>query len=175
MPTCSASVGPAAAVTVLIVRGVQVSLPPAARFRIFTGSAIAVALAFAATAAVAVLTGDMGSQGSRLLLIAVGVLALFGTFEVWVDRHKPPIRVLVVGKRGGGRGQAQNLVKREPKAGLVGLFANDMRHSTNGNATSELSHPIVERRPDLVVLTESAGRNEALDRLLVTLLCPFVL
>ena len=103
---------------------------------------------------------------SWLLLVAVGASLAATGFEGCAYRLRPPLRILVVGADASGRGLAEGLFNAaNPKLALVGLYA-DNPMSKNGNRASELRSLVVERKPDLVVLTDSPGREEALDGLL---------
>ena len=157
----------AVGVMYLFVRGLQGSLPPAARFHPVTGAAIAVVIALGTMMTLAFLVEDVGFRSDRILLIALASLFVAAAFEAWMERRKPPARVLVVGKDSGGEALARHLLNGAGSQwSLVGLVTNDLRSSTDGQGASELSGVVLERRPDLVVLSESAGRDEALDGLL---------
>jgi exopolysaccharide biosynthesis polyprenyl glycosylphosphotransferase len=149
-----------------LVRGIRDALPPAVRFPAVTGIATGIAVALGATLTVALLAPDVGPSISWLLLVTVGASLAATGFEACVYRLRPPLRVLVVGGDTSGRALAEDLFHAaNPKLILVGLFA-DSPMSENGNRASALRTLVVERRPDLVVLTDAPGREEALDGLL---------
>lgn len=151
----------------LFVRALQGSLPPAARFHAVTGAAIAVVIALGTMMMLAFLVEDVGFRSGRLLLIALVSLSVAAVFEAWMARRKPPARVLVVGKDSGGEMLAQHLLNGgRSQWSLVGLVTNDLRGSTDNQRAFAVSDIVLDRRPDLVVLSESAGRDEALDGLL---------
>jgi exopolysaccharide biosynthesis polyprenyl glycosylphosphotransferase len=151
----------------LIMRGLQGALPPAARFRAVTGVVIGVVIALGTMMALALLVDDAGLRDGRLIAIALGTLVLAAAFESWMERYRPPVRVLVVGGDAGGEVLAQHLSNGAgSKWSLVGLVTHDGRGPTHGQPTPELRDLVLARRPDLVVLSECAGRDEALDRLL---------
>jgi len=108
-----------------------------------------------------------GVRPSQLLLIGLGVLVLSAAFEAWVQRQKPLVRVLVIGKDSGGSELAQALSDGSNlRCSLVGLVGDGQRFDVDGVATHQLEDLVSKERPDLVVLTETVGRDEALDRLL---------
>jgi exopolysaccharide biosynthesis polyprenyl glycosylphosphotransferase len=151
----------------LIMRGLQGALPPAARFRAVTGAAVGVVVALGAMIALALLVEDTGFGVTRLIPVALLALLLAAAFEAWMDRYRPPVRVLVVGRDAGGEALAQHLSNGcGPRWSLVALVANEGPQTADDQMTPELRDLVLVRRPDLVVLSEGPGRDDALDRLL---------
>ena len=151
----------------LVMRGARTALPPAARLGPVSGTAVGVIVAVTTTWMLIIVLGDVGVQTSQLLLIALGALVLSTAFEAWVERRKPLVRVLVVGKDSGGSELAQALSDgSNVRCSLVGLIGDGHRSDVDGVATHELEDLVQKERPHFVVLTESEGRDEALDRLL---------
>jgi exopolysaccharide biosynthesis polyprenyl glycosylphosphotransferase len=150
----------------LVMRGGRTALPRAARFGSVSGTAVGLVVALAATVAGGALIGDLGVPTGELVLAALGVLVLATAFEVWVRRWQPLVRVLVVGRGSGGSELAQSLSEgSNSRCSLVSLI-DDGQFSVDGISTRELEEVVLHERPDLVVLTETDGRYEALDRLL---------
>jgi exopolysaccharide biosynthesis polyprenyl glycosylphosphotransferase len=145
-----------------VVRGIRDALPPAVRFQSVTGITAGALVALAASVAIARLVDEVTYPGSTILLIALAALLVAAAFEARMERLKPPARVLVVGTDSGGDRLAQELANGAagPKWSLVGLVVGD------GRPAPGLETVVLERRPDFVVLTNSPGRDEALDALL---------
>ena len=150
----------------VIVRGIRDALPPAVRFQAVTGIAVGVMVAVGASVTLALLVDDVSFPGSRLLLFAMVALMASTAFEAWMERHKPPARVLVVGKESGGDRLAQDLLNGAgSRWSLVGLVVEALAPG-DARPGAELRRIVLERRPDFVVLTDSPHRDEALDGLL---------
>jgi exopolysaccharide biosynthesis polyprenyl glycosylphosphotransferase len=150
--------------TYLILRRAKDALPPAVRFRGVTVAAVTATVVLGMTAILAL--EGAGSRRGRLLLIMLGIMGLSIAFEIWLERSKPPLRVLVVGGSSGGGELAQGLLEEaSPSWSLVGVVVH--RTSEIGHEARELLKAlVVERRPDLVVLTATNTHNEALAGLL---------
>ncbi len=66
-----------------------------------SGAAVGVIVALTTTVVIIFVLGHVGVRASQLLLIGLGVLVLSAAFEAWVQRRKPLVRVLVLGKDSG--------------------------------------------------------------------------
>ena len=151
----------------LVMRGARSALPPAARLGSVSGTAAGVIVALTTTVVIIFVLGHASVRPSQLLVIGLGVLVLSAAFEAWLQRRKPLVRVLVVGKDAGGSELAQALSEGPNlRCSLVGLVGDGQRSDVDRVATHQLEDFVSKERPDLVVLTDTVGRDEALDRLL---------
>lgn len=137
--------------------------------------AIAMVLVTAVLVAVvpaAVLPGEqLIRAGALLMLLSIPL-------ELWLDTRRTPMRVLVVGRGGGGADVARSLSASPRQWSLVGLVeieegdpSGNGNHGENGYpgssaGTEELLELAELGKPNLVVLAESPGRDAALDLLL---------
>jgi exopolysaccharide biosynthesis polyprenyl glycosylphosphotransferase len=150
----------------LVMRRARTTLPPAARLGTVTGTAIGLIVALSATILGTVLLGDLGVPTSELLLIGLGVFVLSTAFEAWARRWQPLVRAVVVVGDSGGSELAQSLANGSNVRCSWVTLVGDGRLPVDGVGLQELEEFVVRERPDLVVLPETEGRYEALDRLL---------
>jgi len=151
----------------LVMRGARTALPPAARLGSVSGTAVGVIVALAATVMITLMFGSIGVRTSQLLLIVLGVLVLSTAFEAWIAQQKPLVRVLVVGKGSGSSEFARALSNGSSlRCSLIGIIGDGQRSGADQVPPHQLADLVSKERPDFVVLTESEGRDEALDRLL---------
>ena len=130
------------------------------------GAAIGLVVALSATILSTVLFGDFGVSTSELLLIALGVLVLTTAFESWAREWQPPVRVLLLEGDSSDSELMDSLVKgANPKRWLI-TVVDDGALSVDGICPQDLEEFVVRERPDLVVLNDTEGRYEALNRLL---------
>ena len=93
-----------------------------------SGTAVGVIVALTATVMIIFALEHVGVRPSQLLLIGLGVLVLSAAFEAWVQRQKPLVRVLVIGKDSGGSELAQALSDGSNlRCSLIGLVGHGQR------------------------------------------------
>jgi exopolysaccharide biosynthesis polyprenyl glycosylphosphotransferase len=150
--------------TYVVVQRVREALPPAVRFTAVTATGITMTVGFGTILAIEF--GRRDFNHGRLLLALVTIVALSILFEIWVERTRPAARILMIGDSSGGAELARGLVEdANLKWLLVGLVV--CRTETAGAEVRMTFRDLVaERRPDLVVLTESKSNGETLAALL---------
>jgi exopolysaccharide biosynthesis polyprenyl glycosylphosphotransferase len=151
----------------LAIHAGQSLLPSAARFGRVTWIVIGVSIALTITLALTRLLGTMRVSTSELVAIAVAVAVLSIAFEMWVSRWKRPLGVLVVGKTTGGEALADALADGHGSPWFLAGFVNLRTGAPDERAgQSRFTRDVLELRPDIVVLSDSASRDDALDELL---------
>jgi exopolysaccharide biosynthesis polyprenyl glycosylphosphotransferase len=151
-----------------VLRAARTVPPPAARLGAVGGGAIGVAIALLATMGLIVVFGDSGVDLKDLAVAAPAVFVLSAGFEAWLERRTPPIHVLVVGNHPTESELGKVLLERPNFTwSFEGVEPDGSVASSGNGAARGLEDLVLSERPDLVVLTEWAGRDDALDRLLM--------
>lgn len=183
-------------IVVIVVWTIRNALPPAVRFRIVTAAVLVLCATFATIALVEHQT--VGMRPGQFALVAAATLLFSVLLEAWVERNRPPVRVVLVGHDARSEELANALLDgADQHWSLVGMIFNENAapyesngHAhTNGNGThpdvitdesrngngngdadrgptAELVSVVSLRRPNLVVLSDFVGRDDALNGLL---------
>ena len=142
-------------------------LPSAARFARVSWAPVGVLIALTLTVALIELFGAMRFATYQLVLVAIAVIVLSIAFEMWVSRWQRPIRVLVVGKAAGGAALAETLVRDRSGSWFLSDLVNFRTGApSEAYGSSGFGTRVLKLRPDIVVLSDSASRDDALDELL---------
>jgi exopolysaccharide biosynthesis polyprenyl glycosylphosphotransferase len=141
------------------------AVPRVAGFGAGIGAGIGVVLGLVSTALIAVVFPDAGIELTHLFAIAAVMVPLSVILESWLERRKPPLRVVVIGSL-----NRTNELLSETSAALDGRFelvavASEPLPPPR-HALAEIGDIVQREQPDLVVLADSASTEEALDRLL---------
>jgi exopolysaccharide biosynthesis polyprenyl glycosylphosphotransferase len=167
----------------LLVWSIRNALPPAVRFRILTEVVIVLAATFATIAVVE--HGAVGMKRGQFGLVVAATLLLALVLETWTERNSPPVRVVLVGHDARSEEVAKALLDGdEHNWSLVGVVVNqngngvrpntipdesvphEARNGSDRGPSAELVSLVSTRRPNLVVLSDFVGRDDALDGLL---------
>ena len=154
----------AGAIWFVAIRIARDAIPRVGGFGACIGVGIGVILGLVATLVVAIVLPGARIEPLQLLGMAALMLPLSVILEGWIERKKPPLRVLVIGSVDRG-----SELLAETSAALdvrIELVVASERLPSRNNALAEIGGIVQREQPDLVVLADSASTEEALDRLL---------